>query len=103
MEEFDKDGFSERLKEVAIIQFGSIKNLSEKSGVVNISMYTQKNSRQPRAETLAKLANVGVDVNYLLTGNSAQIKKNTEEITKLKAEIYDLREKVSELVKKQGK
>ena len=100
MEEFDKDGFSERLKEVAIVEFGSIKNLSQKSGVRNISMYTQKNAREPRAATLAKLANAGVDINYLLTGNSAQIKSNTSEIQKLKAEIYDLREKINELSKK---
>ena len=100
MEEFDKEGFSERLKEVAIVQFGSIKNLSEKSGVANISMYTQKNAREPRASTLAKLAEVGVDVNYLLTGISAQVKTNTSEIQKLKAEIYDLRVIVSELSEK---
>ncbi|MBK8946460.1 MAG: hypothetical protein IPM32_14485 [Ignavibacteriae bacterium] len=97
MEEFDIEGFSERLKEIAIVQFGSIKNLSEKSGVANISMYTQKNAREPRASVLAKLANVGVDVNYLLTGNASQINSNTNEIHKLKAEIYDLREMVNDL------
>jgi hypothetical protein len=41
-----------------------------------------------------------VDVNYLLTGISAQVKTNTSEIQKLKAEIYDLRVIVNELSEK---
>lgn len=68
MVDFQIKYFAERLKEVAKTEFGGIGKLAELVGYSNLSIYTKSNPQEPKATFLSKLAAVGVDVNYLLTG-----------------------------------
>lgn len=67
--------FGKRLKKVAATYFGSMQKLSEVSGI----NYTQLNNyvngqRQPAYEALASLSNVGINVDFLMTGEGEMMK-----------------------------
>ncbi len=68
----------------------------------------EKNERKPGAEILTKLARLGADINWILTGErvmskeieaefAARLKQMEAEITKLKAEMYDLGRELKEV------
>ncbi len=103
MEGFQIKYFSERLKEIARKDFGGNNGLAEAISVSPqiISNYTQKDAREPKASFLAKLSSVGVDLNYLLTGERGKllngeilerIKKLEENNIRLEREVDELKE-----------
>lgn len=103
MEGFQIKYFSERLKEIARKEFGGNNGLAEAISVSPqiISNYTQKDAREPKASFLAKLLSVGIDLNYLLTGERGKLlngeilerlKKLEENNNRLEKEVEELKE-----------
>jgi len=70
MASFQIKDFSERLKDVAKSdKFGGVGKLGRMADIGNLSHYTkEKDPREPKAETLYKLALCEIDINWLLTG-----------------------------------
>lgn len=101
MGEFDINDFAKRLKLTAYEKFGNLKNLAEESGIENISIYTQKKAREPRAKVLYKLAKIGVDINYLLTGVKVTEGYKEEDKKVLKKQIQNLIDTVDKISVKQ--
>lgn len=101
MEDFSIKYFGERLKKFAKDSYGSVNNLANKLEMhpSALSNYTSGN-REPKASFLKKLASLGCDINWLLTGKEGleerilklegEMKKQREELTELKAHNYDL-------------
>ncbi|MBK7106671.1 MAG: hypothetical protein IPH62_15460 [Ignavibacteriae bacterium] len=92
MEEFNINEFSKRLKIEAKKKYGNIKIVEEKAEIANLGVYTKKNPREPRATILYKLALLGFDINYLLTGKS-----NIEELENLKKEVNRIMKRINEI------
>jgi transcriptional regulator with XRE-family HTH domain len=109
---FSKKIFSEKLKLEAERLGKNLDVLGKDAGISNLYLYTQKDSKIPRADTLQKLAGVGVNINYLLTFNETkygaivgQVKEPIDndgsciakDITELKNEIKKVREEIEEV------
>lgn len=71
-EQFDKDGFFDRLKEFAKKSSMKQKDLAAILGVTEQSMstYLKKRENAPNIDKLFRLAKAGCDINWLLTGES---------------------------------
>ena len=67
--------FGKRLRLVAVKAFGSMKKLSEVSGInyTQISDYLSER-RSPGFEALSAFANVGINVDWLLTGEGEMMR-----------------------------
>ncbi|MGE5410072.1 MAG: S24 family peptidase [Clostridiales bacterium] len=65
----DLEDFSKRLKKFANSSYGGVGKLAERLGITQpqLSNYTSGN-REPKASFLNSLAQIGCDVNWLLTG-----------------------------------
>ena len=96
-DEFSKDIFSARLKEDSKRLGLDLGQLGKNAGIGNLYLYTQNNSKIPRADTLWKLASAGIDINFLLTGKRGALmdedtKKRFEElevrITTLESKLF---------------
>lgn len=64
-----------RIKKVAV-DFGGISKLGELCGIsrTQMSSYTS-GTRVPNAQTLEKFANVGININWLLTGKGEAVQE----------------------------
>lgn len=110
---FSKKIFSEKLKLEAERLGKNLDLLGKDAGIANLYLYTQKESKIPRADTLQKLADIGVNINYLLTDEPPailvkenpnnqydyKIKALEERITKLESKLFQLTEENEELKK----
>jgi len=91
LEDFQIKYFAERLKEIAKNDFGGVGKLAEKIGLTNLSPYTAKNPKEPMTRLLYRFASVGIDINYLLTGEIILKKEDFEErFSLLEARILEL-------------
>ena len=97
MDEFDINEFATRLKLTAYESYGNLKSLGEIAGIDNISIYTQKKASEPRAKVLYKLAKVGVDVNYLLTGKKIKDTYKEEYAKVLKKQVNKLIDTIDDI------
>ena len=102
--EFSKKIFSDKLKEEAERLGKDLGGLGKAAGISNLYLYSQTNSKIPRADTLQKLAVVGVDINYLLINAPAAFvtigKEPTEEYMSYNTLLADnkkLNTKIDEL------
>jgi len=75
LEEFQIINFAKRLKELAKTEHGGVIGLAAKLNMRQpaLSNYTS-GSREPRAQFLYKLATLGVDLHWLLTGEKSNQK-----------------------------
>lgn len=104
--EFSKKKFVERLNEEAKRLGKNLKTIGDESNIP-IYLYTQKNSKIPRADTLAKLSIAGIDLNYVLTGQSnkttgaplgANLVKDKQE--EYRRELFELKEQIKSLTQR---
>ena len=70
MTDQEKREMGRRLKEEIKSKFGTIEKLNELLGQTNLASYTAKNPREPRAGMLAKFAEVGINTEYVLLGDT---------------------------------
>lgn len=103
---FSLPDFISRLLDVVEKSNKTISEVGREAGIQNLHLYTQSNAKIPRAETLYKLAMIGLDINYLLTGASIilentefikRLEKLEQDVQKLKADNYDLIEENKKL------
>lgn len=68
--DFSKENFVENLNIEAKRLGKKLKDIAAETGVP-IYLYSQSEPKIPRADTLFKLAKIGMDINFLLTGQHA--------------------------------
>ena len=75
MTDQEKYEMGQRLKKEIKSKFGTIEKLNELLGQTNLASYTSKKPREPRAAMLAKFAEVGINTEYVLLGDSKSVDK----------------------------
>jgi len=75
MTDQEKYEMGQRLKKEIKSKFGTIEKLNELLGQTNLASYTSKKPREPRAAMLAKFAEVGINTEYVLLGDTKSVDK----------------------------
>lgn len=75
MTDQEKYEMGQRLKKEIKSKFGTIEKLNELLGQTNLASYTSKKPREPRAGMLAKFAEVGINTEYVLLGDTKSVDK----------------------------
>lgn len=105
MEEFSKEIFGERLKEIAQKDFGGVGKLASKMGHNNLSLYTTA-VQEPKATFIHKLLTAGVDIIFLFTGKrgismdaetEAKFQEMEGRLTKLESKLFRVTEENEKL------
>jgi hypothetical protein len=93
----------ERLEEVAQEYFKNLSNLSKTLGLSSQFLYSYKNRPQIGAGTLAKLATIGINIEYIKTGQGSKMDETLlllmNELQKCKAALEERTNEISSMQK----